>query len=430
MPSPPTNDAIRGLSAFGYVFFLLNVLAIAVVHNLDLDVHRALVIEDGWIEYLTAVYLLAAGIALFGASWVESNRIPRILLLIGGVAMLVGAGEEISWGQRIFDYATPDFLADMNRQGEFNVHNIPSVESAKYLRRGVILLCVVSVSAFFVGRTSLFGVCLPTPILSLTFMALTGYGTYRGGPISTQVVLLLTYICVTLFRGRLKLAVAGGATLLVFYTHMYVYNEIPSVYKWREVWEYLFSLCCLFYAAELLANKSAVVGRTDRLRRSSRKVVAKLMGGAWLYIGLPAVVAGCVGLASLAYFRDSIAAAAVERTLARIKAIPPLAPIVESVESADSRYDVYLDQGQLIYVKFPCVDTDKSVYSVYLHVFPQGAISNHRAWVGFDNFDFASLWRDRSGRCVATVTLPNYGIASINTGSPDGSWRATFEFGE
>ena len=252
--------------------------------------------------------------------------------------------------------------------------------------------------------------------------------------------MLLTYICVTLFKGRLKLAVSGGATLLVFYTHMYVYNEIPSVYKWREVWEYLFSLCCLFYAAELLANKSAVVGRTDRLRRSSRKLVAKLMGGAWLYIGLLAVVAGCVGLASLAYFRDSISAAAVERTLARIKAIPPLAPTVESVESADSRYDVYLDQGQLIYVKFPCVDTDKRRLHprrwryrhdrVYLHVFPKGAISNYRAWVGFDNFDFSSFWRDRSGRCVATVTLPNYEIASINTGSPDGSWRATFEFGE
>jgi len=37
---------------------------------------------------------------------------------------LFGAGEEISWGQRIFGLETPDFLSDKNAQGEIGLHNL------------------------------------------------------------------------------------------------------------------------------------------------------------------------------------------------------------------------------------------------------------------------------------------------------------------
>ena len=35
-----------------------------------------------------------------------------------------GAGEEISWGQRIFGIETPEAFAEHNRQGETNLHNL------------------------------------------------------------------------------------------------------------------------------------------------------------------------------------------------------------------------------------------------------------------------------------------------------------------
>jgi hypothetical protein len=50
-----------------------------------------------------------------------------LLLAIG--AFLV-AGEEISWGQRIFGVETPEELEALNRQGEIGAHNISSVEFA------------------------------------------------------------------------------------------------------------------------------------------------------------------------------------------------------------------------------------------------------------------------------------------------------------
>jgi len=38
--------------------------------------------------------------------------------------MLFGAGEEISWGQRIFDIHSGEFFAENNAQKETNLHNL------------------------------------------------------------------------------------------------------------------------------------------------------------------------------------------------------------------------------------------------------------------------------------------------------------------
>ena len=43
------------------------------------------------------------------------------------LAGLVVLGEEISWGQRIFGFATPEGLAAVNYQREFNFHNLDFV---------------------------------------------------------------------------------------------------------------------------------------------------------------------------------------------------------------------------------------------------------------------------------------------------------------
>tara|TARA_B110000914_G_scaffold176850_1_gene158299 strand:- start:98 stop:556 length:459 start_codon:yes stop_codon:yes gene_type:complete len=37
---------------------------------------------------------------------------------------LFGAGEEISWGQRLFALETPDYLKGKNAQGELGIHNL------------------------------------------------------------------------------------------------------------------------------------------------------------------------------------------------------------------------------------------------------------------------------------------------------------------
>jgi hypothetical protein len=43
------------------------------------------------------------------------------------VGMVFIAGEEISWGQRLFGWVTPAELEAVNNQGESNLHNVGSV---------------------------------------------------------------------------------------------------------------------------------------------------------------------------------------------------------------------------------------------------------------------------------------------------------------
>ena len=40
-------------------------------------------------------------------------------------------GEEISWGQRILGFGTPEFIGEDNQQGEFNIHNLSFIHAYK-----------------------------------------------------------------------------------------------------------------------------------------------------------------------------------------------------------------------------------------------------------------------------------------------------------
>lgn len=94
---------------------------------------RSLIREDGIIENLGALLFLAGGVLFLIRFWrpQEDRAIDRgkrakrnYFCLAIGLALIVGAGEEISWGQRIFGIDTPAFLKEVNRQGELNLHNI------------------------------------------------------------------------------------------------------------------------------------------------------------------------------------------------------------------------------------------------------------------------------------------------------------------
>ncbi|MEE4206185.1 MAG: hypothetical protein V2I39_07830, partial [Erythrobacter sp.] len=81
--------------------------------------------EDGPFEYASAVlYFWAAGACIVLALRVDGRA--RLRLWLAGLAALfvfVG-GEEVSWGQRLFGFGTPEELAAVNVQGEFTLHNV------------------------------------------------------------------------------------------------------------------------------------------------------------------------------------------------------------------------------------------------------------------------------------------------------------------
>jgi len=82
--------------------------------------------ELGFGENFTALCFLLVAVCGFKLARdrdaFEGHWVRHLFLAIGAVALFV-TGEEISWGQHFFGWGTPDWLADINKQQETNLHN-------------------------------------------------------------------------------------------------------------------------------------------------------------------------------------------------------------------------------------------------------------------------------------------------------------------
>jgi len=83
--------------------------------------------EDGAIEYATFVFLLLISLLQFYRLFaVGKNKkiLWKVSVFFLAILFLFGAGEEISWGQRIFGIQSGDFFSNNNLQRETNLHNL------------------------------------------------------------------------------------------------------------------------------------------------------------------------------------------------------------------------------------------------------------------------------------------------------------------
>jgi hypothetical protein len=83
--------------------------------------------EDGWAENLTVFFLVASSIiAIKRAVGYRRNKMGNAVFFWALLAFLFffAAGEEISWGQKIFGIETPEFFMEKNYQQETNLHNL------------------------------------------------------------------------------------------------------------------------------------------------------------------------------------------------------------------------------------------------------------------------------------------------------------------
>lgn len=89
--------------------------------------------EDGPFETATAVcYAISALSCISFAVQAQGRRNLRISLSCLAALFVVVGGEEISWGQRLLDFETPEDLAAVNVQGEFTLHNVYSISLFTY----------------------------------------------------------------------------------------------------------------------------------------------------------------------------------------------------------------------------------------------------------------------------------------------------------
>jgi hypothetical protein len=85
-------------------------------------------VDGGIVEHATVVVLIPGIAAGFAAFFFHRRQLPGAWLgwwiLIWTLACVYFAGEEISWGQWIFNWETPDFIEQLNTQQETNLHNM------------------------------------------------------------------------------------------------------------------------------------------------------------------------------------------------------------------------------------------------------------------------------------------------------------------
>lgn len=98
------------------------------LYRIDIDFYdRHFANEDGFVEWATVLALLVGMVVCFRRVWVLRGQRPVLFLLMTsllGLFLLFGAGEELSWGQRLFGLESGDFFREHNSQGETNLHNL------------------------------------------------------------------------------------------------------------------------------------------------------------------------------------------------------------------------------------------------------------------------------------------------------------------
>jgi hypothetical protein len=106
---------------FGFAIFL----SIYETHRAALLVLRP---EHGPVELATFAAFLAGALIAAHIAWRARGQGPRRVTWFYGliaIFMFVCAMEEISWGQWLFHYQTPEVFVDANEQAEVNIHNLP-----------------------------------------------------------------------------------------------------------------------------------------------------------------------------------------------------------------------------------------------------------------------------------------------------------------
>ncbi len=432
-----------------YILVCLQILFFCYLSIADWNIYVSVIREDGGIEYLTVVAFLLAGIVSFAAALIERRLFPRCVYVLGGMVMMMFAGEEINWGQRIIGFDTPDFMMDLNYKGEFNLHNI--IGSSAYRSYYVLsTLCIAAAAAFFCGKGRIFGIPALPITLTLAVLAMMSYvPVERVGLleilrfiVSPHHGLLLLLLLFALFSQNARLFIATAASMSLALSVSYLINQNEYI-DYLEVYEYLLSVICFIYAlAALLDNGVA--------RQKIMAAVAVLKPAValpsvfiksppppdktgtvlwnikwnrltpWTLICL-LIIAGSVGLAFTTYFKD-------RAELAAVKEIYLLAQTTEP--TARSNFDLYIDGRDLHYFKQPCDASDVGA-PFFLGIFPDDidVLPNNQRRHGFANHDFYFIRSNGpttrrggeygymlDGACIVTARLPDYEIASVSTG--------------
>jgi hypothetical protein len=217
--------------------------AFAITYNLP-----QLTQEDGIIEYLSALTWLIG--LLITSSMLYSGRFKkrfkkRFIIILFSLICFLSLGEEISWGQRILDIDTPEAIANANRQGELNFHNLYVLSGQStwrdFFKTGEIHYqqFMDAQNLFRLGFFSFFFIFPVFVMTPITHQSLNKIGYYR--PPTYFTVLLIIFIVssflITIGRNNTlvhhiqELREMSYAIFIALYLYLFRANKGQSVEK-------------------------------------------------------------------------------------------------------------------------------------------------------------------------------------------------------
>jgi hypothetical protein len=139
--------------------------------------------EDGVYESMGALAVFLGAAIAFWAFWqsANNNRLKRnFWLLFLSIALAVLAGEEVSWGQRMFDIELSQEVMAKNFQGELNLHNSKILNThntflSRLLAQGLLvylILIPIFLTAFPTAGRLACRLRVPIPGLDIALVAL------------------------------------------------------------------------------------------------------------------------------------------------------------------------------------------------------------------------------------------------------------------
>ena len=188
-----------------FVFFFI-IISFTPFYFLNKNKIYYLTREDGFFEYVGAIFLFISSLLSF-YHWYRDKRgnnfylikiRKNIFYLLLGLLFLVAAGEEISWGQRIFKFSTPSYVEEVNIQKEFNIHNIKIFEKNDSFLNHLFFL-LFAPAYFF--RNFIFVFCFLIPLIFQRHIKCRKFFYTINIPISKMDVFY--FFCVTYLISRL-----------------------------------------------------------------------------------------------------------------------------------------------------------------------------------------------------------------------------------
>jgi hypothetical protein len=188
-----------------------------------LSPERRIAINDemGLVENIGTLLFVVAGVVALTLFFKSKGNAPtpwRIFYLLYGLGALFIAAEELSYGQHILNFNSPEYFQQYSKQKEVNLHNLGGDAMSKTLRRVAEIAVPIA------------GVITPVVILLLDRRAFTpGHWPFYTLPLwEASAALLLADLCYFIRK-----------------------NEWFGITDMDEVAEGFWGLACLFWIAVL-----------------------------------------------------------------------------------------------------------------------------------------------------------------------------------